>query len=63
VLGIAAAMALTQLMRNLLFEVQPLDGLSFLAAAMALAGIALLACYIPARRATQVDPLIALRQD
>ena len=62
-LGTIAAAALTRLMRNLLFEVRPLDAASFLAAALVLAGIAMLACYIPARRATRVDPLDALRQE
>ncbi len=61
--GTIAAAALTRLMRNLLFEVRPLDAASFLAAALVLAGIAMLACYIPARRATRVDPLDALRQE
>lgn len=62
-LGTAAAAALTQLMRNLLFEVRPLDSAAFALAVLALAAIALLACYIPARRATRVDPLAALRQE
>lgn len=61
--GTIAAAPLTRLMRNLLFEVRPLDAASFLAAALVLAGIAMLACYIPARRATRVDPLDALRQE
>jgi len=63
VLGTAAAAALTQLMRNLLFEVRPLDAAAFAMALVALAGIAMLACYIPARRATRIDPLAALRQE
>ena len=62
-LGSLAAAGLTRLMRNLLFEVRPLDPLAFLAAASTLAAFALFACYLPARRATQVDPLIALRHD
>jgi ABC-type antimicrobial peptide transport system permease subunit len=65
--GIAAgslvAVGLTQLMRKLLFEVRPLDPAAFVGAAIALAGFAALACYVPARRATRVDPLVALRQD
>jgi predicted permease len=63
VLGSAAAAGLTQLMRKLLFEVRPLDLAAFAMAALALGGIALLACYIPARRATRIDPLEALRQE
>jgi ABC-type lipoprotein release transport system permease subunit len=50
-------------MRSILFEVRPLDPVAFAAAALTLAGFALLACYLPARRATRVDPLIALRHD
>jgi len=65
--GIAAgsmvAWGLTRLMRGLLFAVRPLDPAAFLGAAIALAGFAALACYVPARRATRVDPLVALRQD
>jgi predicted permease len=62
-IGTAAAAAITGLMRKLLFEVRPLDPLAFGAAAVALTLFALLACYIPARRATRVDPLAALRRD
>jgi len=63
VAGSIVAVALTRTMRNLLFEVRPLDPIAFLAAAITLAGFAALACYIPARRATHVDPLVALRQE
>lgn len=63
VIGIAAAVGLTQLLRNLLFEVQPLDPVSFGGAVVTLLIFAALACYLPARRATRVDPLIALRQE
>ena len=62
-IGTVAAAALTRLMRNLLFEVRPLDAASFLAAALVLAGTAMLACYVPARRATRVDPLAILREE
>ncbi|HEV3200474.1 MAG TPA: ABC transporter permease [Bryobacteraceae bacterium] len=61
--GSLAAVGLTRLMRKMLFEVRPLDPVSFLAAAIALGAFAALACYLPARRATRVDPLVALRQD
>jgi putative ABC transport system permease protein len=61
--GALAAMALTQFMAKMLFEVRPLDPVAFGAAALALGAFALLACYIPARRATRVDPLTAMRQD
>jgi predicted permease len=62
-LGSMAALGLTWLMRSMLFEVRPLDPLAFAAAAAVLAAFAMLACYLPARRATRVDPLIALRHD
>ena len=61
--GSLAAIGLTRLMRKLLFEVRPLDPLVFGAAAAVLALIAMLACYLPARRATRVDPMTALRSD
>jgi hypothetical protein len=62
-IGVAAAAGLTQLLRNLLFEVQPLDPVSFGGAGVTLLAFAALACYLPARRATRVDPLVALRQE
>jgi putative ABC transport system permease protein len=61
--GGAAAAALAWLMRGMLFEVRPLDPIAFLAAAATLAAFAAAACYLPARRATRVDPTVALRQD
>jgi putative ABC transport system permease protein len=61
--GSLAAVGLTRLMRKMLFEVRPLDPVSFVAAAIALGAFAALACYVPARRAIRVDPLVALRQD
>jgi len=50
-------------MTGLLFEVSPTDPITFAAVALSVALAALLACYIPARRATKVDPLIALRYE
>ena len=61
--GVAGSAALTSLLRGMLFGVVPFDAPTFGAVAMLLLATALLACYIPARRATRVDPLVALRAD
>ncbi|MGB6386198.1 MAG: ABC transporter permease [Terriglobales bacterium] len=63
VIGIAAALGLTQLMANQLFGVTAHDPLTFVIVAILLALVALLACYIPARRAVRVDPIEALRYE
>jgi putative ABC transport system permease protein len=62
-IGFIGAIAVTRLMRSLLFAVTPTDLMTFSIASIVLIVIALLACYIPARRATKVDPLVALRYE
>jgi putative ABC transport system permease protein len=63
VAGVAGALAASRFLRTLLFEVRPGDPMTIGSVSLLLAAVGLAACYLPARRATRVDPIIALRNE
>lgn len=63
VAGVVGALGLTRFLRSLLFEIKPTDPVTFVGVAIALMLVAMAACYVPARRAMRVDPMVALRHE
>ena len=63
IIGILGSIAGSRLLTNILYEVSPYDPMTFVSVSLVLSAVGLLACYIPSRRATKVDPVIALRSE
>ena len=63
VLGLAGAWASARLLANQLYEIKPYDPVTFIVVGLTLVGVAFLACWLPARRATQINPVEALRHE
>jgi putative ABC transport system permease protein len=63
VVGLAGAIGLAQVLKGVLFGVNTIEWATFTGVTLLLTGVSLLACYIPARRATKVDPMVALRYE
>jgi ABC-type antimicrobial peptide transport system permease subunit len=63
VLGLGGAFGATRLLRSVLYEVQPLDPMTFVAVVVILGLVAMVACWLPARRAARVNPMVALRHE
>jgi predicted permease len=63
IIGLTAAFGATRVLTNMLYEIKPLDLMTFISVSLLVAGVAALACYLPARRASKVDPIISLRSE